>query len=82
MRYTAGVLDWTKKELENMDKKTRKTMTMHGAFHRKSSVNRLYMKRKDGGRGLMSVFDCVKCEEENLLKYATESSDWMLQMAV
>ena len=62
-----------------MDVKTRKTMTMHGAFHMKSDVDRLYLKRKDGGRGLISVTDCVRIEEENLLKYIMESSEWMLQ---
>ena len=55
MRYTAGVLDWGIGALKKIDVKTRKTMTMHGAFHRKSNVDRLYMKRKDGGMGLISV---------------------------
>ena len=79
VRYTAGVLDWTKGELSKVDVETRKMLTMHGAFHRKSNVDRLYLKRKDGGRGLISVFDCVKLEEENLLKYVTDSDEWMLQ---
>ena len=82
VRYTAGVLDWGVGDLKKMDVKTRKTMTMHGAFHKKSDVDRLYLKRKDGGRGLISVLDCVKMEEENLLKYTTESNEWMLQMVV
>ena len=55
VRYTAGVLDWTERELKAMDVKTRKFLTMFGVFHMKSSVDRLYMKRKDGGRGLISV---------------------------
>lgn len=79
VRYTAGVLDWGKVELRKIDVQTRKMMTMHGAFHRNSNVDRLYLKRKDGGRGLISVLDCVRLEEENLLKYVTESSEWMLQ---
>ena len=79
VRYTAGVLEWTKKELKQMDIQTRKTLTMHGAFHRNSSVDRLYLKRKEGGRGLISVEDCVKEEEENLLKYVQSSNEWMLQ---
>lgn len=79
VRYTAGVLDWGKVELRKIDVQTRKMMTMHGAFHRNSNVDRLYLKRKDGGRGLISVLDCVRLEEENLLKYVTDSSEWMLQ---
>jgi hypothetical protein len=79
VRYTAGVLDWGKGELKKVDVQTRKMMTMHGAFHRNSNVARLYLKRKDGGRGLISVVDCVRLEEENLLKYVTDSTEWMLQ---
>ena len=79
VRYTAGVLDWGKVELKKVDEDTRRMMTMHGAFHRNSSVGRLYLKRKDGGRGLISVLDCVRLEEENLLKYANDSSEWMLK---
>ena len=79
VRYTAGVLDWGKTELAAMDVKTRKTMTLNGAFHMRSSVDRLYLKRKDGGRGLISVTDCVRMEEENLLKYVSGSDEWMLQ---
>ena len=35
-------------------------------IHKRSSVDRLYMKRKDGGRGLISVVDCVNAEERSL----------------
>ena len=62
-----------------MDIDTRKTMTMHGAFHIKSSVDRLYLKRKDGGRGLISITDCVRMEEENLVRYVAASEEWMLK---
>jgi len=69
VRYSAGVLDWTKQELLQMDIKTRKILTMNGIFHKKANVDRLYLKRNEGGRGLMSVFDCVRAEEQNLRKY-------------
>ena len=49
--------------------KTRKILTMNGIFHKKSNVDRLYMKRCDGGRGLISVEDCVRMEEANLRNY-------------
>ena len=34
-----------------MDRKIRKLLKIYGAFHVKSNVNRLYMKRKEEGRG-------------------------------
>ena len=48
VRYTAGVLDWSEAELKAMDVKTMKILRMNGAFHMQRSVDRLYMKRKDG----------------------------------
>ena len=50
VRYTAGILDWTEGDLKRMDIKTRKTLSMAGAFHTRGSTLRLYTKRKEGGK--------------------------------
>ena len=65
-RYGAGIIQWKESELKDVDRKSRKTMTMYGALHPKSNVDRLYIKRKEGGRGLMSVEGCVRGEENSL----------------
>ena len=80
VRYSAGVLNWTKKELKGMDVRTRKLLTMFGVFHMKSNVDRLYMKRKEGGRGLISVMECVRGEEIALSEYVVASDEWMLKV--
>ena len=80
VRYSAGVLEWTVKELRAMDVKTRKLLTMFGAFHKRSSVDRLYMKRKDGGRGLISFLDCVNAEERSLFEYVKGSEEELLMV--
>lgn len=80
VRYSAGILDWSDRELKEMDVKTRKRLTMFGTFHKKGSVPRLYMKRKHGGRGLISVVDCVRAEELGLFAYVKESREWMLMV--
>ena len=33
IRYTAGIVDWTIAELEDLDHKTRKLMTAHRILH-------------------------------------------------
>ena len=66
VRYSAGVLDWTKEDLRQMDAKTRKMLTLCGAFHKRGSVGRLYLKRKEGRRGFISVEDYVRQEEAGL----------------
>ena len=75
IRYTAGIIEWTKKELRDIDVRVRKMMTMAGTFHRKGDVDRLYLPRKEGGRGLISVEDCVRMEEKSLVKYVCESKE-------
>ena len=75
IRYSAGILDWRVQELKDLDVKTRKILTMNGIFHKKSNVDRLYMKRCDGGRGLISVEDCVRMEEANLRNYMRSAAE-------
>ena len=80
IRYTAGIIEWTKKELKSIDVRVRKMMTMAGTFHQKGDVDRLYLPRKEGGRGLISVEDCVRMEERNLVKYVCESKERIFGM--
>ena len=54
---TVGILEWNIKEIEDIDKRTRKILCMSGNFHKNSDVDILYVKRKDGGRGLKSFED-------------------------
>ena len=42
-----------------MDQRTRKLMTMHKALHPRDDVDRLYVSRKEGGRGLAIIEDSV-----------------------
>ena len=57
---TVGILDWTIQEIVEIDRRTRKFFCMAGSFHRTSDVNRLYVKRTEGGRGLKSFEDSFK----------------------
>ena len=66
---------WAKEKLKTLDKMTRKVLTMNGAFHSKSDVDRLYVSREDGGRGLMSCEGCVRGEENSLEWYVRNSLD-------
>ena len=81
VRYSAGIVDWGEKELKDIDIKTRKILTMSGVFHRKGNVDRLYIKRENGGRGFISIEDCIKIEENNLKKYMFQEPDGFFQVA-
>jgi hypothetical protein len=54
---TFAVLEWTKEEVLEIDVMTRKQLTMSGSFHINGDIDRLYSNRKEGGRGLKSVYD-------------------------
>ena len=64
-----------------MDRKTWKLLTIHGALHPRSSVSRLYLPRREGGRGLISVEDAINIEERNINVYISQSQERLLKAA-
>ena len=49
-----------------MNERTRKLMTMHKALHSRDDVDRLYVSRKERGRGLASIEDSVDTSIQRL----------------
>ena len=45
VRYGAGIINWTKMEFEELERKTRKLMTIYGAQYTKADVDRLCLQR-------------------------------------
>ena len=78
LRYSAAFLDWIGVELQQMDRRTRKLMTIHRAFNPKSDVSRINLSRKEGGRGLISVEDTVKLAIPGLERYILTSEEGLL----
>ena len=52
-------LKLTSEELKQMDQRTRKLMTMNKALHPRDDVDRPYVSRKEGRRGLASIKESV-----------------------
>ena len=69
VRYSEPFLKWTREELKQKDQRTRKLMTMHKALHPRDDVDRLYVSRKEGGRGLSSVEDTADASIQRLEDY-------------
>ena len=55
--------------------------TIYGALHPKSDVDRLYIPRKEGGRGLISTEDCVELAIRSLEVYVHGSEERLIQAA-
>ena len=66
VRYSGPFLKWTRDKLRQMDPRTRKLMTMNKALHPKDDVDRLYVPRKQVGRGLASINDSVDTSIQRL----------------
>jgi len=79
IRYSAGIVKWNVDELKQLDRKTRKLLTMYCMFHKKGDVDRLYLGRAEGGRGLISVEDCVLIENNSLYEYVSNSEEKLLR---
>ena len=79
IRYGAGIINWRVDELKAVDRKTRKLLTIYRALHPQADVDRLYCKRADGGRGLISIEDCVEIEVNSLYSYVPRSKEPFLK---
>jgi hypothetical protein len=56
-----------------MGRKTRKILTMCKMHHPKADIDRLYGKRKEGGRGLVNVEAAHKAEIINIAEYLNKN---------
>ena len=51
---------------------------IYGTLHPKSDVDRLYIPRKEGGRGLISIEDCVELAIIDLEVYVHGSEERLI----
>ena len=76
-----GIINRNKEELNKIDQQTQKLLNMQRGLHPRSSVDRLYLARAWGGRGLLSVKNCVELERSNLFDYAAKNNERLLKAA-
>ena len=78
---TIGVLDWTRHEIDQLDVKTRKVSAMTGSMHTNSDINRLYLTRKKGCRGLQciaDIFDTRLVHPAQHVEDEKEKGNWLM----
>ena len=73
--YTFGIINWTEEEVKNADLTIRKNLNMYKMFELKGDIDRLYVSRSMGGRGLQSVWDGFKCAHVRLTLH-----EWQYQL--
>ena len=60
MLYGFQILDWSITELEDIDLQARNVLRKNHILHNISDVDRLYVSRQNGGRGLLNITDLYK----------------------
>eukprot|EP00111_Clytia_hemisphaerica_P006903 TCONS_00020006-protein len=76
--YGFQVLDWSVTELEDIDRQTRNVLRQHHMLHLKSDVARVYIPRRNGGRGLLNITDLYKKQIIQYSKYLKNSTEHLL----
>ena len=78
--YSFNIINWKMEELMKLDGKTRKFLTMAKMHHPKTDVDRLYIPRKAGGRGLVQLEITYKTTTIGLNIYLNNKDDHLLKI--
>ena len=78
--YSFNIIDWNLTEIQRLDTKIRKLLTTYNMHHPKADVERLYLPRTSGGRGLTQLELSFKTSKIGLFRYLDLSDDWMMQL--
>jgi hypothetical protein len=66
LRYSFGIINWRLEEIKKIDRKTTKILIMYKMHHPKFDIDRLYVKRKEEGRGPSQIETAYQTEIINL----------------
>ena len=73
LRYSFGIINWRTEEIKKIDRKTVSMLTIYKMRHPEADIDRLYVKRKEGGRGLIKIEAAYKAEIMNIAEYLNTS---------
>ena len=80
VQYNFNIINWNLADLNRLDAKTRKLLTSNKMHYPKADVDRLYLPRSIGGRGMIELETSYKTTAIGMQKYLTVSNDWMIQL--
>ena len=79
LTYSFNIVNWTMNDIRGLDVKTRKIMHCNSMHHPKAEVNRLYLPRIEGGRGLLQLEASFRIATIGLATYLLETNDNLLK---
>ena len=78
--YGFGIIDWPQGELDKLDVKTRKTLTLHKVTYRNQCLDRIYLSRKEGGLGLTEINHAYRATIVSLGQYLKSSEEETMKL--
>ncbi|CAD7002869.1 unnamed protein product [Ceratitis capitata] len=75
LTYTFGTTKWSDTDLESVKRTTRTLLTKFGIHHPKSAVERVYLPRRQGGRGIVDITHLHRKCIHNLRLYFHEQQN-------
>jgi hypothetical protein len=75
LTYSFGILNWSMTDTVALDRFVRREISNCHSHHPKASVQRLYLSRKSGGRGMVRIEDLYSRHLATLLLHLTVTSD-------
>ena len=75
VQYSFNIINWNLVDLNRLDTKTCKLLTSNKMHHPKADVDRLYLPRSSGGRGMIELETSYKTTTIGMQKYLTVSND-------
>ena len=76
--YGFNVLDWSTTELDAIDRETRNILKQYHLLHENSDVDRLYLPRREGGRGLSNICSLYKSQIIQTSRYLATTNEELL----
>ena len=73
--YGFGIIDWPQCELNKLDVKTRKILTLHKVIYRNQCLDRIYLPRREGGLGLTEINHAFRASIVSLGQYLMSSEE-------
>jgi hypothetical protein len=80
--YSFGIIKWSETDLEKLDRKTRVILTKFRYLHTNSSNIRLYIPRKEGGRGLLNIKRMCAIQEQKIKRKLISSREELMKLIV
>ncbi|KAJ8957280.1 hypothetical protein NQ318_007844 [Aromia moschata] len=75
LTYSFGIVKWSVTDLDELDRLTRRLLTKFRRLHTNSSVIRLYLPRRRGGRGLLNIKNQCLNQEASLRRKLLTNRD-------